>query len=132
MEKRYLRIGRWHVEFFFATDGYDTDTIIDRMYDFGASPDKMRQAMDLMSKEEMNTGFIFTNELEYLALVVIGPTSNGEEFINTLVHEIHHLAVAIASNLGIDLEGEGPAYLAGDSAHDMAEAICRLGCRSCR
>ena len=120
------------MEFFFATDGYDTDTIIDRMYDFGASPDKMRQAINLMSKEEMNTGFIFTNELEYLALVVIGPTSNGDEFINTLVHEIHHLAVAIASNLGIDLEGEGPAYLAGDSARDLAEAICRLGCRSCR
>ncbi len=42
------------------------------------------------------------------------------------------LAVAIASELGIDLESETPAYLAGDSARALAEVVCVLGCDHCR
>lgn len=63
--------------------------------------------------------------------VVIGPTTSAAQFQNTLVHEIHHLAVAVADSLGVDLEGETPAYLAGDSAMSLADIICRLGC-DCR
>ena len=66
------------------------------------------------------------------ALVVIGPTSSGKEFVDTLTHEIHHVAVAIAKSLGVDLEGETPAYLSGDSARELAGIVCELGCDQCR
>lgn len=132
MEERELQIGRWHVEFYFAQDEYDIDTLIDRLFDFGASAKLMKQALELMSSGRMNTGFTFTNEEEYVALIAIGPTEDGKEFINTLVHEVHHLAVAIAENLGLELEGEGPAYLSGDSAMALADLICRMGCTCCR
>ena len=131
MEKRALAIGRWYVEFYFAPDGYDKDTLIDRLFDFGASVKTMREAMDLMAGGGKNTGFTFSNPEEKLALVAIGPTSSADEFIDTLVHEVHHLAVAIASELGIDLESEGPAYIAGDSAKVLAKVICSLGCTHC-
>ena len=131
MIQRTLKIGRWLVEFYFATDGYDVDELLDRMYDFGATASTIRQAMDLMESGGMNTGFTFSNPFERVAIIAIGPTTGGDEFVNTMVHEIHHLAVAIAGSLGVDLESETPAYVAGDSARALAETICELGCRHC-
>lgn len=87
--------------------------------------------MDLMESGKDNTGFTFTNPYEHCALIAIGPSSDGSEFVNTIVHEVHHLAVAIASELGVDLEGETPAYIAGDSALALAETICEMGCKHC-
>lgn len=132
MEQRNLKIGRWKVEFYFAVEGYDADVLLDRMFDFGAGAHSMRQAMELMESDKLNTGFTFSNPLERVAIIAIGPTSSAEEFLNTMTHEIHHLAVAIASSLGVDLESETPAYLAGDSAMALAELICSLGCSHCR
>jgi len=129
MIRRDLSIGRWRVEFYFAPDGYDTDELLDRLYDLGASASTMREALSLMESGRPNTGFTFPNPYEYEAMVVIGPTTSGAEFQDTLVHEVHHLAVAIADELGVDLEGETPAYIAGDSARDLADVICTLGCR---
>jgi len=131
MKKRELYIGRWSIEFYFAEEDYDMDMLLDRLYDFGAPASVMRQAMDLMESDKDNTGFTFTNPYEHCALIAIGPSSDGSEFVNTLVHEVHHLAVAIASELGVDLEGETPAYIAGDSALALAETICEIGCKHC-
>jgi len=129
MKKRSLNIGRWLVEFYF---GYDTDELQDRLYDFGASVKIMREAMKLTEENKPNTGFTFCNPIEHLAIVAIGPTTSGAEFVDTFVHEIHHLAVGIASDLGIDLESETPAYIAGDSARELAQLICEMGCSHCR
>lgn len=132
MIQNTLHIGRWLVEFYFAEEGYDPDVLLDRLYDFGAGAKIMRQAMELMENGGMNTGFTFSNPYERVAIVAIGPTTSGAEFQDTLIHEIHHLAVAIAASLGIDLESETPAYLAGDSARELADVICKLGCGHCR
>ena len=131
MIRRTIKIGRWQVEFYFARESYDVDLLLDRMYDFGATATPMRQALSLMEEGGKNTGFTFANPEERVALIAIGPTTRGEQFQNTLVHEIHHLAVAIASNLGIDLEAESPAYIAGDSAMALADVICKMGCEHC-
>jgi len=131
MERRDLKIGRWQVEFYFAVDGYDIDVLLDRLFDFGAGASTMRQALDLMDSGGLNTGFTFSNPYDRVAVVAIGPTSSAEEFIDSLVHEVHHLAVAIAESLGVDLESETPAYMAGDSARALADLVCSLGCRHC-
>lgn len=73
-----------------------------------------------------------SNPMNHEAAIVIGPTTSGAEFVDTLVHEVHHLAVAIASSLGIDIESETPAYISGDSARELADVICRMGCGNCR
>ena len=132
MIKRTLTIGRWHVEFYFADHEYDSEELLDRLYYFGASAKSMRRALELMEEGADNTGFTFTNPEDYVAVVAIGPTSSGGEFVNTFVHELIHLAVAIASELGVDLKGEGPSYLAGDSAREFVDVVCHLGCRDCR
>ena len=131
MIHRELSIGKWAVEFYFAVDGYDTTTILDRMYTFGANASALKEALALMDEQKCNTGFTFANPEEHLVIIAIGPTTDSSEFINTLVHELHHLAVVIANSLGVDLEEETPAYIAGDAARDLAEVICSLGCHRC-
>ncbi len=131
MKRRVLNIGRWTVEFYFATEGYDAEALLERMYDFGADAKTLRKANALMESEKANTGFTFTNPYEHIAIVAIGPTTGGDEFIDTMVHEVHHLAVAIASELGIDLESETPAYIAGDTVRDLARLVCEMGCPCC-
>lgn len=129
---RVLAIGRWVVDFIFATKYYDVDGILSCLYDAGAPRWVTENAGELMSEGKYNTGFTYTNPAIHRAVVVVGPTTSGAEFTNTFTHEIHHLAVAIASELGIDLESESPAYLAGDSARALAEVVCELGCEHCR
>ena len=131
MIRNVLMIGRWSVEFYFCPDGYDVDELLDRLYSLGASAGVLREAMSLMESGRPNTGFTFPNPYEYEAIVAVGPTTSGDEFVNTFTHEIHHLAGAIAGALGVDLEGETPAYIAGDSARELASVVCRLGCSHC-
>lgn len=132
MIQRNLKIGRWEIEFYFAPDGYDTDTLLDRLFDLGAGAGVMRHVMDLTESGKYNTGFTFSNPYDHSALIAIGPTTGGDEFVDTFTHEIHHLAVAIAEGLGVDLEGETPAYIAGDAARELAEVVCKLGCGHCK
>jgi len=131
MIHRALIIGRWMVDFLFCKGKFDEDGVLACLRDCGASDFAMEQADDLMRTCDYNCGFTFANPRKKRAVVVIGPTTSGAEFTDTLVHEVHHLAVAIAAELGIDLEGEGPAYVAGDAARDLADVVCELGCRRC-
>ena len=127
MIHRVLFIGRWYVDFRFAEDSYDEEEVLSYLKDMGVSKATVSDVLDLMQVEN-NTGFTVTDPSSFLALVVIGPTTSGEEFINTLVHEVYHLASAIASSLGVNLRGEVPAYIAGDTALSLAELICDMGC----
>lgn len=131
MKTKTLYIGRWKVDFLFADKGYDREEALEYLYDCGASDFALRQAENLMALCEWNCGFTFADPEGCRAVVFIGPTSSGAEFVNTFVHEVHHLAVAIASEIGIDLESETPAYIAGDAARDLAGIVCELGCCRC-
>jgi len=132
MIHRILTLGRWDIDFVFATDGYDEAAVIYLLEDAYAPGEIIAKAEDIMYTCEYNCGFTYSNSEKKRAVVLIGPTTSGRQFQNTFVHEIHHLAVAIASDLGVDLEGESPAYLAGNSAMELAEVVCELGCRHCR
>lgn len=131
MVHRVLSIGSWVADFLFARLSYDEEGVLACLYEIGADDYVIKQASKIMDSERLNCGFTFANPDLKRAVVVVGPTSSGKQFINTCVHEIHHLAVAIADSLGYDLEGESPAYLAGDSALALAETICEFGCPNC-
>ena len=129
MVHRVLKIGRWVVDFLFAERKYDIEGIVSCLRHAEAPRRIIDQAVDLMEEGSPNTGFTYTNAMVFRAVVCIGPTTSGGEFQDTLVHEIHNLAVAIARELGVDLEGETPAYLAGDTMRAFADVVCKLGCR---
>lgn len=132
MIHRVLRIGRWVVDFLFCTKRYDIAGTLACLWDAGASDDIMDQAEDLMRSCNYNCGFTYSNPYRKRAVMLIGPTTSGDEFLNTISHEIRHLADGIANSLGIELDAEPPAYLTGDTTKALAEVICKLGCDSCR
>ena len=129
---RELFIGKWRALFVFAPDGYDDNLILDILYDLDASDYIIVKAAEKMRENRPNEGFTFANQRLREALVVIGPTTSGAEFQDSLVHEVHHLAVAIAGSLGLDLDSETPAYVSGDSARELSDVVCWLGCERCR
>ena len=131
MIKRTIKIGSWVVDFLFAVGRYDIEGVLGCLYDAGAPEWAIDQAEVLMMEDNPNCGFTMSNPDRHRAVVVLGPTTSGDEFTNTFVHEVHHLAVAIASELGIDLESETPAYVAGDSAKALADVVCEFGCPCC-
>ena len=131
MDYKVIYLGRWTIEFFFCRDGYEVDPILDCLYDADAPDDILVSAYHLMEDNRQDTGFTFSNQELKRIVVVIGPTESGDEFINTFVHEIQHVAVAIASELGVKLDSEVPAYVAGDASMDLAHYLCRHGCDRC-
>lgn len=132
MIRRVLRVGRWVVDFIFAEDGYDEEAVLGILYDIDASVDVMRRADKIMEGGDYNRGFTFANPALRRAIVVVGPSSSSEQFLNTFTHEVRHLADAIAKSLGVELDSEGPAYLTGDLAMSLARVVCHLGCDHCR
>ena len=127
MVHRVLRIGRWVVDFLFAKEDYDIDGVLSVMYDCGASDYAMQEAVDLMETGGPNCGFTFPNPIRMRAVVVIGPTTSGKEFQDTLVHEIHHLAVrADRVEVGdgvLDLVHDLPVAVGVDAAEGQADLL---------
>lgn len=132
MISRVLNIGHWVIDFLFAVDRYDADGVLACLYDVRAPLEVMRKAWEIMERGDLDCGFTFSNPDLKRAVCVVGPTSSGKEFINTWVHEIRHVADAIARTIGYELDGEVPAYISGDAAMALAEVVCELGCEHCR
>lgn len=128
MIRRVLAIGRWVVDFLFVTKRYDIDGVLACLLDAYAPQSVLDDAEDLMLSCKYNCGFTYTNQSRKRAVVLIGPTTSGGEFQDTFVHEIRHLADAIAKSLGVPLDSEQPAYISGDMARALTEVICELGC----
>lgn len=128
MVHRVLKIGTWVIDFIFAHDGYDEEGVLSCLYEIDASLEVMRRAYRVMESGKPNRGFTFSNPQLHRSVVVVGPTTSGKQFINTFVHEVRHLADAIAKSIGYELDAEGPAYISGDSAMALADIVCRLGC----
>ena len=140
MIHRVLKIGSWVVDFLFAVKKYDIEGTLACLWDAGAPRWVMKEAEDLMLNCDFDCGFTYSRRSDYRfinlekhrAVVLIGPTSSGAEFIDTFVHEVRHLADAIAKSIGVELDSEDAAYLSGDAARELADVVCHLGCRSCR
>ena len=131
MIHRVLRIGRWVLDVLFSTEEYDVEGVLSCMYEIDAPYSAMMDSKHLMESGDMNTGFMYANPENKRAILCVGPTTSGSEFLDTVVHEVHHFAVVVASELGIDLESETPAYVLGDTIREIADIVCRMGCDNC-
>lgn len=131
MAHRVINIGRWVVDFLFVKERYDEEGIYACLYEIDAPYSVILRVGEIMESGKLNCGFTFSNPEMRRAVCVVGPTSSGKEFVNTLSHEIYHLSAAIANSLGKDLDGEFPAYLTGDTIEKLIEVICDFGCSKC-
>ena len=131
MIHRALRVHDWTVDFLFAHRRNDPEGVLAFLLSYGAPPSLVEQAEELMASGP-NCGFTFSNSDDRLCLSWIGPQTEGAEWVNTSVHEIVHIAIAIAQDEGIDTYTETFAYLVGDITQAVADIICRLACDHCR
>ena len=137
MIHRVLRIDDWMVDFLFCSGRYDIDGVLGCLWDAGAPKWVIKQALDLMENCDYDCGFTYSarrpqrfsfhNPDKHRAVVLIGPTSSGAEFLNTTVHELRHLTDVIANSIGAKLDSEEAAYISGDTAGELADIIFQVG-----
>lgn len=131
MIHRVLRYGRWVIDALFAYPENDADGVLGCLYDTGAPASVVDRAKDIISGG-LNRGFTYANYDTRRIIAWIGQQSDGPEWVNTTVHEIVHVASAIAKESDMDHTGEQFAYLIGDLVQDLADIICFLACDRCR
>lgn len=64
-------------------------------------------------------------------VVMITKTSSPAEFLDTFVHEIHHMAEFIADEAGVSFRGEEISYIAGELALKMHKEANHWLCPRC-
>lgn len=105
----------WYVKIYYINSDYPIDLIIKDLEDLDC--ENILEAKRLLNSGKLNQGFTFTNRKH--TLIVIGPTSNVEEFANTLDHEKGHLVTHICQYYFIDPYGEEKQYLAGEVSRQV-------------
>ena len=127
MTHRTIHIRGWRVDVFIE-DGYHPDMVMECLEDMGAENDILENAHGLIVENRPNQAFTYSNGRH--TTIYIGWTTSGEEFINSLIHEIRHLVDHIADYHGLS-NGEAVGYMSGDAAFLLAEDICEHGCPHC-
>lgn len=127
----YIRKYDWIVHCYFALDCYYAHEIVSQMARIGANERQWADAWNSMVSENLNGGLTYSNFRRRESVLVTELTSSPEEFLNTYVHEIGHLATHIAQADGIDLKGEEVRYLEGELAMALYPKCKRLMCCKC-
>jgi hypothetical protein len=134
MIRQVIELNRqgWRVVAMFAVTRHDVDDVMDELFGIGCDGRFAKQAWENMNSGKINTGLTYTNYFRRCSVVVVGETSGADEFLNSLVHETHHLVAHIGKALGLDTMGEEVCYLHGELVRMMFPECHELLCDRCR
>lgn len=124
------RADGWKITCYYAVTHYEVEEILQTMERAGADDESLERAYDNLSSGNLNTGLCYSGKGE--SVLVISCASSPAQFLNSLVHELHHLASHIASALGYDQKGEEACYIAGETAEKMYKVASKFLCEHCR
>lgn len=124
------RADGWKITCYYAVTHYEVEEILQTMERAGADDESLERAYDNLSSGNLNTGLCYSGKGE--SVLVISCASSPAQFLNSLVHELHHLASHIASALGYDQKGEEACYIAGETAEKMYKVASKFLCENCR
>lgn len=124
------RAGGWLVTAYYAVTHYEVDEILHTLAEAGADDNSLDRAYENLSSGNLNTGLCYSGNGE--SVLVISCASSPAQFLNSLVHELHHLASHIASALGYDQKGEETCYIAGETAEKIYKVASKFLCEHCR
>lgn len=124
------RADGWKITCYYAVTHYEVEEILQTMERAGADDESLKRAYDNLSFGNLNTGLCYSGDGE--SVLVISCASSPAQFLNSLVHELHHLASHIASALGCDQKGEEACYIAGETAERMYKVANKFLCEHCR
>lgn len=129
---RRIDIWDWTAIVIFSTDGYDNEEVFRHLVECRAPDSIMQKVSANLEMGRDNEGFTFSNPSLRRSVVYIGPTTSGEEFLSTFVHELAHLVADICIADGVSLKGEAIAYLEGEIALRLSDIVCKMSCDHCR
>ncbi len=120
----------WLVTAYYAVTHYEVDEIMTALERAGCRGEHLQTAYDNLCSDSLNTGLCYSGNGE--SVLVISCASSPAQFLNSLVHELHHLASHIASALGYNQKGEDACYIAGETAEKMYPVASKFLCEHCR
>lgn len=122
----------WRVRIYHAVDVMWADEILTDLIHIGCRGDKLKSAEKSLWSGLPNSGITYSNLDKRETIMVIGFTSNGEEYWNSLDHEKNHLLQDIALACNIDPYGEEISYISGEFIRDVYSSAKHLLCDCCR
>lgn len=128
----YIKRAKWRVKVFHAVDALWADEILDELISIGCKGQDLKDARVQLWKGLPNNGLTYSNLDKRETIMVIGFTSSGMEYWNTLDHEKLHLLQDISTKLGIDPFGEEISYISGEFIRDVYDKAKNLLCDCCR
>ena len=128
----YLPDYDWEIYSFYAINEYPVDDIIGTLEDCNCSSSDYNKIYTFINQAGYNTGLTYTNNIEGVSIMVIGPTTSADEFQNTFDHEKGHLVSHIASALDIDPYSEEYQYLSGEIGQKLFKKAHIFLCERCR
>lgn len=124
-----IRNLEWRVDVYIDDGSVDPEEVLDCLCSIGASVRSIRKAERLFDRDLPNEAFTCSPRSGFTC-IYIGRATSGEEFLNSVVHELRHLVDDIARYYHIG-NGEAVGYISGEAAFMLASDICRLGCPNC-
>lgn len=128
---RKVHIRYWTVLFLFFYDAQNSEDIEEALFWAGAPDSIVDQVQINVNANRLDEGFCYSEPSVRRSVVAVGKTTTGPEMLNTIVHEIVHIAQHIAIEDGIDPYSEDMAYLCGDIASTVSDIVCTLSCPHC-
>lgn len=127
----YLKDYDWKVIIYYHISCYYINEILELLKEMGCSEAHIQDAYDNMKDCKLNTGITYSNKDTKTSLIVISKTSEPAQFMNSLIHEQHHLISHIEDAYSINPLSEESAYLAGYVAELMYPKAKRFLCKCC-
>lgn len=131
MITREVHIRHWTILFLFSFDEYDMESIYDALVWAEAPESIIENVSENVYAGRLNEGFTYSEPSLRRTVAATGKAATGPEMLNTIVHEIVHIAQHISIEDGIDPLSEEVAYLCGDISSTVADIVCRLSCPKC-
>ena len=122
----------WSIKVYYAVYRYYVEDILKDLDDLNISNYEYLKVKQSLYKEEVNTGFTYTDYNKKTSVIVIGLTTSAAEFQNTFDHEKGHVVMHISEYYHINPYSEDFQYLAGDIGKKMFPYAKSFLCDCCR
>lgn len=127
----YIEKYDWLLRLYIGFDKSQTMEVVDLLRSIGCIRNEVRRAYRTLHSGRLNNGMTFAAFRSRTAVMVIGRTSSPAEFLDSLVHEVMHLAHYISTYEGIQLTSEETCYMGGDIARSIYPYCKELLCCGC-
>ena len=122
----------WSVRVYHDADALCADEIIDDLITLGCRGEDLRKTKRMLWDGMVDSGVTFSDTRRRKSIIVIGNTTSGREYWNSIDHEKNHLLQDISLAIGIDPYGEEISYISGEFIRSVYDEAKNLLCECCR